>query len=69
VTAAQEVTTRPLWLAGAGLGRHYPWIAELCLHPVGVDEHISRAHDVAFLSWLAPWPAFLSHSTISGEAE
>jgi hypothetical protein len=58
-TAAQETTTSPLRLVLVGLGRHHPWVIELCLHPVGVDQHISRAHGVAFLSWLAPWPAFL----------
>jgi hypothetical protein len=58
LTAAPEVTTRPLRVVLAGLGRHHAWLIELRLQPVGVDQHISRAHGAAFLSWLAPWPAF-----------
>jgi hypothetical protein len=56
-TAAQEVTTRPLPVALADLGRQHAQVTELCLHPVGVFQHISRAHGEAFLSWLAPRPA------------
>jgi hypothetical protein len=58
VTAAQAVTTPPFRVVLADLGRHHARVIERCLYPVGVDQHISRTHDAAFLSWLAPWPAF-----------
>jgi hypothetical protein len=53
VTAAQEATTRPLRAVLVDLGKHYAWFIELYLRPVGVDQHINRAHGEAFLSWLA----------------
>jgi hypothetical protein len=59
VAAAHEATTQPLRPVLIDLGRHHAWVIELCLHPVGVGQHISGAHGVAFLSWLARWPALL----------
>jgi hypothetical protein len=58
VTAAQEVTTRPLQVVRVDLGQHVR-VIELRLHPVGVDQHISRAHGEAFLSGHFPFNLLL----------